>query len=198
MKSETPAETFTFLFTDIEGSTRLSQTHPAAITMILARHHTILRAAIDSNHGHVFHIVGDSFSAAFHNALDSLNAALDGQRSLQAEAWGEIGPLRVRMGLHTGMAKTTEDTLGMPYSGYATLASVQRIMSAAHGGQILLSQVTRDLLGDLLPSGVTLLDVGEHHLKDLLRPIHLYQVAASDLPADFPPLRTLDASPHNP
>ena len=197
MKSETPAETFTFLFTDIEGSTRLSQTHPAAIPMILARHHAILRAAIESNHGHVFHIVGDSFSAAFHNALDALNAALDGQRSLQAEAWGEIGPLLVRMGLHTGMAKTTEDTLGMPYSGYATLASVQRIMSAAHGGQILLSQVTRDLLGDLLPSGVTLLDVGEHHLKDLLRPIHLYQVAASDLPADFPPLRTLDASPHN-
>jgi predicted ATPase/class 3 adenylate cyclase len=197
MKSEPPVETFTFLFTDIAGSTRLAQTHPAAMTTMLARHHAILRAAIESNHGHVFQIVGDSFCAAFHNALDALHAALDGQRRLQAEAWGEIGPLLVRMGLHTGMAKTTEDTLGMPYAGYATLASVQRIMSAAHGGQILLSQVTRDLLGDLLPSGVALLDVGEHHLKDLLRPIHIYQVAAADLPVDFPRLRAPPAAPHN-
>ncbi len=197
MKSEIPSETFTFLFTDIEGSTRLSQIHPDAMNMALARHHAMLRTAIESNHGHVFQIVGDSFSTAFHNALDALNAALDGQRNLRAEAWGETGPILVRMGLHTGMAKTTEDTMGMPYSGYATIASTHRIMSAAHGGQILLSQVTRDLLSDLLPSGVTLLDAGEHHLKDLLRPIHLYQVAASDLPVDFPPLRTLDAFPNN-
>jgi predicted ATPase/class 3 adenylate cyclase len=197
MKSDIPSETLTFLFTDIEGSTRLSQIHPDAMTMVLARHHAILNTAIESNHGHTFQIIGDSFCAAFHNALDAVNAALDGQRNLRAEDWGETGPILVRMGLHTGMAKTTEDIMGMPYTGYATLASTQRILSAAHGGQILLSQVTRDLLRDLLPSGVTLLDAGEHHLKDLLRPIHLYQVAASDLPGDFPPLRTLDAFPHN-
>ncbi len=194
---EPVAGTFTFLFTDIEGSTRLAQLYPEALNVALARHHAILRAAIDANHGHVFQIVGDSFSAAFHNAVDALRAALDGQRNLRAEAWGETGPILVRMGLHTGMSKTTEDTAGMPYSGYATLASAQRIMSAAHGGQILLSQVTRDLLRDLLPADVTLLDAGEHHLKDLLRPIRLYQVATSDLPRDFPPLKTLDAFPNN-
>jgi class 3 adenylate cyclase len=123
MRSEIPSETLTFLFTDIEGSTRLSQIHPHAMSMMLARHHAILRTAIESHHGHTFQIVGDSFCAAFHNALDALNAALDGQRNLRAEAWGETGPILVRMGLHTGMAKTTEDIMGMPYSGYATIAS---------------------------------------------------------------------------
>src|SRR5262249_20797699 len=114
-----------------------------------------------------------------------------------AELWGETGPISVRMGLHTGMAEIVEETTGGPYTGYSTFATTQRIMSAAHGGQILLSHVTRDLLEEFLPSDVTLLDVGEHRLKSLLRPIHLYQVAAADLPAGFPVLNTLGAFPNN-
>jgi predicted ATPase/class 3 adenylate cyclase len=192
-----PSGTVTFLFTDIKGSTLLSQSQPEAMKHVLARHHAILRAAIESNSGHVLQIVGDSFSAAFDNARDALNAALDAQRDLRDEPWGEITPIRVRMGLHTGMVKITEDSRGMPYSGYSTMAFTQRIMSTAYGGQILLSQVTHELLEGFLPPGVTLRDMGEHRLKDLLHPIHLYQVTVSDLPADFPSLNTLELFPHN-
>src|SRR5215207_493089 len=148
--SSMPSGTVTFLFTDIEGSTLLSQSQPEAMKHVLARHHAILRAAIESNSGHVLQIVGDSFSAAFDNARDALNAALDAQRRLRDEPWGEITPIRVRMGLHTGMVKITEGSMEMPYSGYSTLASTQRIMSAGAGEQILLSQVTRELLEGLL------------------------------------------------
>ena len=192
-----PTGIVTLLFTDIAGSTLFSQIHPEAMKGVLARHHAILRMAIESNHGHVLQIVGDSFSAAFNNALDALNAALDGQRSLRDEPWGETGPIHVRMGLHTGMAEVSEETTGMPYAGYSTIAITHRIMSAAHGRQILLSQVTSDLMGELLPSHVTLLDVGEHRLKDVLRSIHLYQVTVADLPSDFPPLKSLSALPNN-
>lgn len=192
-----PTGTVTFLYTDIEGSTLLSQVHPDEMKSVLARHHSILRTAIETNNGHVFQIVGDSFCTAFPNALDALKAALDSQRSLHNETWDETGPIHVRMGLHTGMAEITKDMTGVPYSGYSTIASTQRIMSAAHGEQILLSQVTRDLIEESLPPDVMLLDVGEHRLKDLLHPIHLYQVTAADLPADFPPLNTLDSHRHN-
>jgi len=192
-----PSGTVTFLFTDIEGSTLLSQIQPEAMKHALARHHTILRTAIESNNGYVFQIVGDSFSAAFRNALDGLNAALTGQRGLRDEPWGETGPIHVRMGLHTGMAEITEDTTGMPYSSFSTMAFTQRIMSAAHGEQTLLSQITHDLVLEQLPSDVTLLDMGEHRLKDLLHSIHLYQVTAPDLPPDFPALRTLSTFRNN-
>src|SRR6185436_1138846 len=113
------------------------------------------------------------------------------------EPWGEMVQIRVRMGLHTGVLKVNEASTEMPYSGYSTLAFTQRIMSVAYGGQILLSGVTRELLEGLLPAEVTLHDLGKHHLKDLLRPIHLYQVTTSDLPASFPPLKTLERVPHN-
>jgi predicted ATPase/class 3 adenylate cyclase len=192
-----PSGTVTFLFTDIEGSTLLSQTQPEALKDALARHHAILRTAVESNGGYVLQIVGDSLSAAFEDALHALQAALAGQRGLRDEPWGASTPIRVRMGLHTGMAKFTEVSREMPYSGYSTLAFTQRIMSAAWGGQILLSQVTRELLEGLLPVDVTLRDLGEHRLKDLLYPIHLYQVIASDLPADFPSLKTSQSFAHN-
>src|SRR5512139_1191104 len=102
MNSNLPSGTVTFLFTDIEGSTRLWQEQPQAMAISHARHNEILRDAIESNHGYVFQIIGDSFSAAFHNAPDGLRAVLSAQRGLQTEAWGETGALRVRMGLHTG------------------------------------------------------------------------------------------------
>jgi len=192
-----PSGTVTFLFTDIEGSTLLSQMQPEAMQNALVRHHAILRAAIESNHGHVFQIVGDSCSAAFDNALHALNTALDAQRRLRDEPWGEMKPICVRMGLHTGVVNISEGSLERPYSGYSTIAFAQRIMSAAHGGQILLSGVTRELLNGLLPSEVILRDMGEHRLKDLLNLIHLYQVVTADLPADFPALKTLDSFPNN-
>src|SRR5688500_8208616 len=129
-----PTGTVTFLFTDIEGSTKLAREHPELWETVRERHHAILQSAIDAHHGYVFQIIGDAFCAAFHTAKDGLNAALDAQRKLKAEAWGNT-PLRVRMGLHTGEAEAQDNE----YRGYLTLSLVQRIMSAGHGGQILVS-----------------------------------------------------------
>jgi predicted ATPase/class 3 adenylate cyclase len=188
-----PSGTVTFLFTDIEGSTKLAQGYPAAMPVLLARHHEILNQAIDAHNGFVFQIVGDSFSAAFHSVSDALNAALDAQRYLQNETWNPA-PIKVRMGIHTGAAQINADNL---YSGYTTLASTQRIMSAGHGGQILISGATRELVRDTLPENTELKDLGEKRLKDLLRPEHLYQLNISGLPSTFPPLKTLDTFPNN-
>lgn len=149
-----PSGTVTFLFTDIEGSTKLSQQHPDAIPALLARHHEILNQSIQTRNGYVFQIIGDGFCAAFHSAADALNAALSAQKLLHGEAWSPA-PIRVRMGIHTGAAQLTDDGL---YSGYATLASSQRIMSVGHGGQVLLSGATRELVRDMLTSEAELLD----------------------------------------
>src|SRR5512141_3018392 len=147
--SELPSGTVTFLFTDIEGSTKLWQEQPEAMASAHARHDEILRTAIESNHGYVFQIVGDSFSAAFHTAVDGLRAALAAQRGLQktSEVSMEVS-IRVRMGLHTGSAEILPDG---KYEGYATIASAQRVMSVAHGGQTLLTQTTYELLQNPLP-----------------------------------------------
>jgi predicted ATPase/class 3 adenylate cyclase len=192
--SNLPTGTVTFLFTDIEGSTRLAQQHPAEMPALLRRHNEILRQAIESHHGYVFQIVGDSFSASFHTPQDAVLAAQAAQRALNSQAGGEIEPLRVRMGLHTGAAQLAEDGL---YSGYTTLAATQRIMAAGHGGQILISRATRELIDDSLPPEVGLSDLGEKRLKDLLYPEHLYQLNIAGLPTNFPPLRTLEAFPNN-
>jgi predicted ATPase/class 3 adenylate cyclase len=191
-----PSGTVTFLFTDIEGSTKLAQQYPDAMPVLLARHHEILHQSIQLNNGYVFQIVGDSFAVAFHSANDALSAALDAQRCLQNEAWSPA-PIKVRMGIHTGAAKLNDPSAPTVYTGYATLASTQRIMSAGHGGQILLSGATRELVRDSIPAGVELFDLGEKRLKDLLRPEHLYQLNLSGLPTNFPPLKTLDSFPNN-
>jgi predicted ATPase/class 3 adenylate cyclase len=192
-----PSGTVTFLFTDIEGSTRLWQEKPQAMAISNARHNVIVREGIESNHGTVFQLVGDSFAAAFGNAVDALYAALSAQRGLQAEEWGLTGSVRVRMGLHTGAAEISSVEPNKYSKGYATIASAQRVMSAGHGGQVLLSQTTHDLLQNELPAGVTLRDLGEHRLKDLRSPVHIYQMVASDLPQEFPPIKTLDTFPNN-
>ena len=191
-----PSGTVTFLFTDIEGSTKLAQEHPDEMPALLARHHEILNQSIQAHNGYAFQVVGDSFAAAFHSASDALNAALEAQRSLHNETWSPA-PIRVRMGIHTGAAQLNNDSVQIVYTGYATLASTQRIMSAGHGGQVLLSSATRELARDMLPTDTELLDLGEKRLKDLLRPEHLYQLNASGLPVDFPHLRTLDFFPNN-
>jgi predicted ATPase/class 3 adenylate cyclase len=192
-----PTGTVTFLFTDIEGSTTLAQQFPAEMPALLARHHAILHQAIQAYNGHVFQITGDAFCAAFHTAPAALIAALEAQRGLQHETW-QPAPVRVRMGLHTGAAQAgaIEDRAG-GYVGYLTLTRVQRVMSAAHGGQMLLSNPTAELVRGELPADVTLRDMGEHRLKGLLNPEHLWQLAASDLRQEFPPLQSLNAIPNN-
>jgi len=195
--SSLPSGTVTFLFTDIEGSTKLAQNHPEAMPVLLTRHNEILNDAIQKQNGYVFQIVGDSFAVAFHSASEALNAALDAQRLLHNEAWSPA-PIKVRMGIHTGAAQLTEDkSKEGKYSGYATLAVTQRIMSAGHGGQILLSQIAHDLIRDKPPAQVQFMDMGERCLKDVLRPEHLYQLMVPDLPSEFAPLNTLESFNHN-
>ncbi|MFL5805025.1 MAG: helix-turn-helix domain-containing protein, partial [Roseiflexaceae bacterium] len=182
-----PSGTVTFLFTDVEGSTRLWEQHQEAMHQALARHDAILRQAIAAHSGHMFKTMGDAVYAAFASAPDALSAALAAQRALLIEDWGKVGALRVRMALHTGTAQAyAGDYIGLP------LNRVARLLSAGHGGQILLSRATQELLRDDLPPDLELRDLGQHQLKDLIRPEHLYQLVAPDLPANFPPLRTLD------
>ncbi len=191
-----PSGTVTFLFTDIEGSTKLAQEYPDQMSSLLARHNEILHRTINAHDGFVFRTVGDAFCVAFHNAIDALWAALEAQRVLHRESWTPA-PLKVRMGIHTGPAKLEVSSAESDYSGYATLALTQRIMSAGHGGQVLLSQTECDLLDGSLPAGVELIDMGERHLKDILQPSRLFQLYAPDLPSEFPPLHTLQSANHN-
>src|SRR5688572_21257590 len=191
-----PSGTVTFLFTDIEGSTKLAQQYPDEMPALLARHNELLRKAVEAHNGFVFRIVGDSFSVAFHTASDALNAALDAQRLLQNESWTPA-PIKVRMGIHTGTAQLEVHANESSYSGYATLALTQRIMSAGHGGQILLSQSVFDLVQERLPNNVQLIDMGERQLKDVMRLEQIYQLVSLDIQADFPPLKTLETFKHN-
>jgi predicted ATPase/class 3 adenylate cyclase len=196
--NQPPTGTITFLFTDIEGSTKLWQQHPGTMPAALNRHHALLNQSIAAHGGYVFQIIGDAFCAAFSTANDGLNAALDSQLALASENWGEIGSIRVRMALHTGRADVQlgEYTSGEYISGL-TLSRAARLLSAGHGGQILLSLATAELLRDLLPQGTGLRDLGARRLKDLVRPEQIFQVVSLGLPADFPPLKTLDVHPHN-
>jgi predicted ATPase/class 3 adenylate cyclase len=187
-----PSGTVTFLFTDIEGSTERWEQRTEAMQTALARHDALLRAAILEHGGHVVKTMGDAFHAAFSRAPDALAAAVEAQRRLIAESWDEIGGLRVRMALHTGAAEERDgDYYGPPLNRAA------RLMSAGHGGQVLLSQTTYDLVRDTLPAGASLLDLGEHRLKDLIRPERIFQIVAPDLTSTFPPLQTLERRPHN-
>lgn len=182
--------TVTFLFTDIEGSTPLYQQYPEAMGDALARHHAILNDALAAHDGRVFQIIGDAFCVAFGNAPNALRAALDAQRALHQANWGETGPLRVRMGIHTGAAEAR----GNDYVSNLTLIRAQRIMSAGSGGQVLLSLATEELVRDHLAKGTALRDLGIHRLRGLTQPERVYQLVAPDLPADFPPLRVPELS----
>jgi predicted ATPase/class 3 adenylate cyclase len=192
-----PSGTVSFLFTDIEGSTDLAQQYPAALPALMAQHHAILHQATAAHHGFVFQILGDAFHVAFDTAAEALQAALDAQRLLQQQAWTPA-PVRVRMGINTGAAQlvNADDPSGA-YSGYSTLARAQRVTAAGHGGQVLLSNASAEQARGELPPGVTLRDMGQHRLKGLLDPEHLWQVLAPGLPADFPKLATLSATPNN-
>jgi len=187
-----PTGTVTFLFTDIEGSTKLWENNAPAMQAALARHDDLLRSAIEEHDGYVFKTVGDAFCCAFTTVPVALETALEIQRRLISSEWEEIGPLRVRMALHTGAAEERDgDYFGPP------LNRVARLMSAAHGAQVLLSLPAQELVRDQLPAGTSLRDLGEHRLKDLFRPERVYQLLAPGLPSEFPPLRTLDTYRNN-
>ncbi len=183
-----PSGTVTFLFSDIEGSTRLIEQHPESAKGAIARHQALVQAAIDRHRGHVFQIVGDAFCSVFDDSGDALGAALDAQRALARESWGEIGAVRVRIGLHTGVAEARNDE----YISSLTLVRAQRVTAAGHGGQTLLSTTAAERVSAGLPAGTALRDLGVHKLRGLAEAERIYQLIASDLPTDFPPLRVED------
>src|SRR5438876_3303716 len=183
-----PSGTVTFLFTEIEGSTRLWETQREAMSEALPRHDALLRQCIESRGGHIFKTGGDAFCAAFTTAASAVESALAAQRSLRAERWPEQAPIRVRMALHTGAAEIRDgDYFGAP------LNHVARLLAIGHGGQTLVSELTHDLCRDRLPAGTTLKSLGEHNLKDLARREAVFQLCHPDLPQAFPPLKTLVA-----
>jgi predicted ATPase/class 3 adenylate cyclase len=183
-----PTGTVTFLFTDIEGSTRLLQRLGDGFHAVIEDHGRILREAIASGGGTGVHTEGDSFFAAFPTPAGALRAAVHAQRNLAARPWPEGNTVRVRMGLHTGEGVLGgDDYIGLDVHRAA------RISAAGHGGQTLISESTRALVEGALPDGVSLRDLGRHRLKDLEHPEHLQQLVIDGLPADFPPIRTLDA-----
>jgi predicted ATPase/class 3 adenylate cyclase len=190
--AELPTGTVTFLFTDIESSTRLMEGHPDAYRDALARHHAILREAVEAHRGHVFETLGDGIFAAFEHATWALQAAVGAQLALHREPWGETGPLKVRMGVHSGEVELWGDHYFGP-----PLYRCGRLMALAHGGQVLLSEISADLVGDGLPEGVSLQALGEHQLRDLSRPEPIFQLLHPGLPSSFPPLRTLQRRPNN-
>ncbi len=184
-----PSGTLTFLFTDIEGSTRLLRALGDSYLDVLASHHMLIRSAIAAHRGHEVQTDGDAFFVVFEDPSDAVAGALAAQLALLEHHWPD-GDLRVRMGLHTGTATLAS-------TGYVGMAihEAARLAAAAHGGQVLLSDATRALIGNQLPSAASLRDLGLHRLKDFDEPQHVHQLCHPALPEGLPPLRTLAA--HN-
>ena len=185
------AGTVTLVFTDIEGSTRLWEQDGARMSRALAAHDALARNAVESRHGTVVKMTGDGMHAVFDDALDALTATVDLQQALADPAATNDVLLRVRCGLHTGFVERRDNDY---YGGPVNRAA--RIMSAAHGGQVLLSQVVVDKIGEI-PAAISLLDLGNVRLKDLSTPEHVYQVVHPQLQREFPALRSLEATPNN-
>jgi class 3 adenylate cyclase len=195
-----PTGTVTFLFTDIEGSTRLWEQHPEAMEAALIRHDELAARIIQQHEGSLVKHrgEGDSLFAVFARAADAVAAALTLQQVLRAEPWPateghpEGMPLQVRVALHTGDAAFRDGD----YFG-AAVNRCARLRAVAHGGQILLSSATQELVRDALPEEIRFQDLGEHRLRDLARPERVFQLLHPDLPADFPPLSSLNTLPNN-
>jgi predicted ATPase/class 3 adenylate cyclase len=187
-----PADTVTFLFTDIEGSTALLERYPQAYPQALQRHDALLRSAVSDHRGYVFETIGDAFYAAFARASDAVASALQAQRCLATAEWDDVGVLRARMALHTGEVERR----GNHYFGVA-LYRCARLQAIGHGGQTLLSGVTAELVRGNLAAGAALRDLGEHGLKDFAQPEHVWQLLHAELPSDFPPLRSPSARRDN-
>ena len=182
----------TFLFTDVEGSTRLWEDRPQSMRSALERHDAIVTSAIAESDGQIVKTTGDGLMAVFASPTEAVAAAVAAQRGLLAQAWPDGCAIRVRMGIHTGEVESR----GGDFFGPAVNRAA-RIMSAGHGGQVLLSEASAGLVEGMLPDGAVLRDLGEHRLKDLGRPQHLFQVSLPGLPAEFAPLSTVDLRPNN-
>ena len=187
-----PSGTVTFLFTDIEGSTSLWETAPEGMRAALERHDAILHGSIKAHGGQVFSTGGDGLAAVFARSLDAIAAASEAQAALTTEEWPKDAPVRVRMGVHTGEAVERDGD----YFGPA-LNRASRLMGMAHGGQVLVSHATEQLIQGSLPGGLDLVDLGEHRLRDLSRPERIFQLRAPGCDEEFPPLRSLDATRTN-
>lgn len=203
-----PSGTVTFLFTDIEDSTPLWEKHPEAMKSALAKHDSVLKEAVESNHGQIFKTTGDGVHAVFTTAIDAINAAVESQRRLNSLILDDVGSIRgadeqrhysttdahlkSRMGLHTGEAELRDGD----YYGQ-TLNRVARIMSAGHGGQILASEVVAQVAREHLPVDISFIDLGEHYLKGIVQTEKIYQVAAADLQKEFPPLNSIPVATTN-
>lgn len=186
------SEVVTFLFTDVEGSTRLWEEDPAAMHTALTRHDEILRTVIDAHGGHVFSKAGDSFAAVFPSAQQAAASALEAQLAVAAASWGTV-PIRLRMALHTGTAAKRDGRYFGP-----SVNRTARLVEAGHGGQVLVSLSARRLLEPSTPDGSGLVDLGEHWLRDLRCPERVFQLTHPELRFDFPPLRRLKMLPSRP
>ncbi len=190
MLGATPHDgTVTFLFTDVEGSTKLWEAYPDVMRGSVARHDELIRVAIEAEGGQVFKTIGDAFCAAFATAPEALAAGLAGQLAITAEAWPEETPIKVRMALHAGAVEFRDsDYFGQPLNRTA------RLLAVGHGGQTLVSRVAYDLCRDNTPGSITFRELGEHRLKDLGRMETIFQLIHPNLPKDFPALRSLNSS----
>lgn len=191
---ELPTGTVTFVLTDVEGSVRGWEADQAAMARAVALHHQIIDGTVERHSGArpQEQGEGDSIVAAFERASDAIACALDTQLAMAKEDW-ESSPISVRIGIHTGEAHLRDES---NYYGQ-TINRCARLRAIAHGGQIILSQSTYDLVLDHVPESATLKDLGAHRLRDLARPEHVYQLCHPDLPVEFPPLRSLDTFPNN-
>ncbi len=191
---QAPVGTVTFLLTDIEGSTRLWEQYPSEMREALRHHNSILSREIEEQGGFVVTSrgEGDSFFAVFASAIEAINAAAKVQRRLFDEQWPDDCPVKVRMALHTGEAEYQDGE----YHGHAAINRCARLRAAAHGGQVLLTRATRDLVTANL-GGLELRDLGEHRLRDLREPAQVYQLVVPSLPSEFPPILTLAGRSNN-
>ena len=180
-----PSGEVTFLFTDVEGSTKLWEQDAEAMHRTLARHDALLRTAVEAHHGHLFKNIGEAFCAAFPSAQDAAQAAVAAQQALHRE----VPQLRVPMALHTGRAELRDGD----YFGPA-LSRVARLLVAGHGGQVLLSKATAERIQPSLPDGARLRPLGMHRLRDLTTRELIFQLNSPGLPSHFPPLNTLDVA----
>jgi predicted ATPase/class 3 adenylate cyclase len=183
--------TVTFLYTDLDGSTQRWEANPGAMDRAMQRHDRLLRNAVESTGGVVFRSAGDGICAAFTAPDAAIRAAINGQRAIIRQDWGELDPFRVRMAIHTGVVEKR----GEEYVG-ASINLVARLLAAAHGGQVLSSAVTESLVHGRLFDAVRFTDLGIHRLRDLSRPERIFQITAPDLPTEFPPIRTADTRPN--
>ncbi len=193
MPSAAPAGVLTFLFTDLENSTLLWERFPESMQSVLAQHDALLKQVVEAYHGRIVKTTGDGLHAVFASPVDGITAALAGQKALLSAAWPEgISPLKVRMGLHTGISQERD---GDYFGQEVNLAA--RIMGLSHGGQILLSEVTTRLVEKAVPPETAFADLGEHRLKGIAGVERIFQLIHPDLRAEFPPLQSLETFKHN-